>query len=610
MADLSDYQQIFAKSPMAHVLLDKDLKIVDGNDGYFQLVGYSRERVTGMPFSDYKTKGMLNYISATGGTLQESVDKKITVSGQTRMGSPTGVYDLIRTYVPILDEHGDIKYIYIANFDITETVRLGEIAVEKSVFYESILDTIKTPITVTDLDGKWTFVNKAVEDTLKKPRKELIGKNCNNWGASICNTQKCGITRLKQGFTSTDFEQAGKFYTVECSYIQNAKGENVGHVEVVTNVTGLTKTQNYVDAEIAALSKRYEMMAAGDLTVQYDLTQPDDQTRVMHDHLEKLQGAVSSTITSLRKNISEVNRQMIDLTSTTDYANNSIMDANKGLQQVAQNASNVCSDAEKAADGVEQISKAMQDMSAAVQEITSSMESVSSLSYETNVLSQKGAELAGKAEKSMVEITNSSAKVYEIVTDVEKQMGEISKIVVLIRDLANQTNLLALNAAIEAARAGDAGRGFAVVATEVKSLAQESRHSAERIEEMISNLKKNTQNASLAMGEAKGTVELGSQMVTETLQSFNKIAAAVDKVAKSASEVAAATEEQAATTEEVTASITEVARLVDMTAKEAGDAAAATEESTASLEDITRMIGEVNKVAVAAMEANKRFKVD
>jgi len=238
------------------------------------------------------------------------------------------------------------------------------------------------------------------------------------------------------------------------------------------------------------------------------------------------------------------------------------------------------------------------------------MESVSVLSHDTNVLSQKGAEQAGKAEKSMVEITNSSAKVYDIVTDVEKQMGEISKIVVLIRDLANQTNLLALNAAIEAARAGDAGRGFAVVATEVKSLAQESRNSAERIEEMIGNLKKNTQHASLAMGEAKGTVEMGSEMVTETLQSFNKIAAAIDKVTKSVSEVASATEEQAATTEEITASITEVARLVDLTAQEAGDAAAATEESTASLDDITRMVGEVNKVAVAAMEANKRFRVE
>ncbi|MEN6395401.1 MAG: methyl-accepting chemotaxis protein [Methanoregula sp.] len=189
-------------------------------------------------------------------------------------------------------------------------------------------------------------------------------------------------------------------------------------------------------------------------------------------------------------------------------------------------------------------------------------------------------------------------------------MGEISKIVVLIRELANQTNLLALNAAIEAARAGDAGRGFAVVATEVKSLAQESRNSAERIEDMIECLKKSTQNASTAMNESKGIVEQGQKMVTETVQSFNKIAAAIEKVATSATEVAAATEEQAATTEEITASVSEVASLVDQTAKEAGDAAAATEESSAALDEITKMVGNVHKVAIEAMKANQKFKVD
>ena len=82
------------------------------------------------------------------------------------------------------------------------------------------------------------------------------------------------------------------------------------------------------------------------------------------------------------------------------------------------------------------------------------MESVSTLTKQTNDLSQSGAALAGKAEKGMAEIAAHTGKVHEIVSDVEKQMGEISKIVVLIRELANQTNLLALNAAIEAARPG------------------------------------------------------------------------------------------------------------------------------------------------------------
>jgi methyl-accepting chemotaxis protein len=370
-----------------------------------------------------------------------------------------------------------------------------------------------------------------------------------------------------------------------------------------------TKIQEYMEHEVDQLARLYRIAAEGDLTLRYDLTKPDEYTKETYEQIDKLRSAVRLIIQNLKTNIGDVNKQMQNLTSTADNATSSIGDASKSVAQIAKNSGKVSENAEKAASGVDQISKAMQDMSAAVEEITTSMESVSNLSKETNDLSTKGIHLAEQAEQSMGKISVSSEKAYDIVSDVEKQMGEISKIVILIRELANQTNLLALNAAIEAARAGEAGRGFAVVATEVKSLAQESKNSAERIEEMINTLKRSTQNASTAMTDAKGMVEIGGKMVTEMVRSFSSIAAAVDKVAKSASEVAAATEEQAATTEEITASVTEVASLIEQTAKEASDAAAATEESSAALDEITHMIGTVNEVAVKAMEANKKFKV-
>ena len=404
------------------------------------------------------------------------------------------------------------------------------------------------------------------------------------------------------------FDEAGQIENYLTIY-RDTTDEKRQLAEIETRAARTQKIMRYMEHEVDELAVAYGNAAKGDLTVHYDLTTPDDDTKVVFDLVRTLQEAVRGIIKNMRISITDVDTRMEGMVKGADNATRSVDDASKGIQQIAKNTTRVSDLADKSSQGVDQIQKAMQDMSAAVEEITSSMESVSTLSREADDLSRKGAQLAEKAENSMEEISTSSAHVHEIVSDVEKQMGEISKIVVLIRDLANQTNLLALNSAIEAARAGDAGRGFAVVATEVKSLAQESRNSAERIEEMITTLKKSTQNASTAMAESKSVVDQGSMMVTETVESFNKIAGAVEKVAKSASEVAAATEEQAATTEEITASVHEVANLVVQTAKEAGDAAAASEEASAAIDEISTMIHSVNISAVEAMDANKKFKV-
>ncbi|MDK9726340.1 MAG: methyl-accepting chemotaxis protein [Sterolibacteriaceae bacterium MAG5] len=60
-------------------------------------------------------------------------------------------------------------------------------------------------------------------------------------------------------------------------------------------------------------------------------------------------------------------------------------------------------------------------------------------------------------------------------------VGDLGKLVNVIKDIAAQTNLLALNAAIEAARAGEQGLGFAIVADEVRKLATSSNNSAGQV---------------------------------------------------------------------------------------------------------------------------------
>jgi PAS domain S-box-containing protein len=115
----------------------------------------------------------------------------------------------------------------------------------------SVLDAVGSLITVTNKDMEWTFVNKAVEQFLGIKRKDIIGKKCSNWGSHICNTENCGIIRLKNGYKETYFQQFGGDYHVLVSYLYNEKGEVDGHVEVVYEDTAVIAREKRKFEELA-----------------------------------------------------------------------------------------------------------------------------------------------------------------------------------------------------------------------------------------------------------------------------------------------------------------------------------------------------------------------
>ena len=492
MVDVNEFNEMFERNPLAQVLIDSDLKIQLVNEAFTKLVGFSKDRLLAIRISDLRSQNMIKYLKDSGQSIQDAITTKRVSHGESTIDTPSGMHVIVRANIPLMDEKGNVKYVYVTYNEITKIV----------------------------------------------------------------------------------------------------------------------KSQQFMEKQVDALSQGYAKMAAGDLTIRLQLQEPDEDTKDVNTQIIKLRDAVRGIVISLEKNIADVNKQMLNLTSTADNASKSVEDASKSVNQIAKNAGVVSENAQKSSEGIEQMSKAMQDMSAAVEEITSSMESVSSQANTAKDSARTGAVLAENVNKDMMDITTQSGVTYEVIKEIEKQMTDIGKIIVLIRDLASQTNLLALNAAIEAARAGEHGRGFAVVASEVKSLAQESRSSAEKIEEMITQLNIATKKAADGMEGAQVLVKKGVEESKQALEAFKTIQKAAEAVANSASEVAAATEEQAATTEEITASVHEVASLIERTAKESGDTAAATEESAAAIDEITRMIQTVNDVAVEAMEANKKFKVE
>ena len=380
----------------------------------------------------------------------------------------------------------------------------------------------------------------------------------------------------------------------------NADKFKGGYKEVIQ---GVNQTLDAVVGPVNEAMRVSNEYAQGNFTARVD-----EKLAVKGDFI-KFKEALNNIGIEISKSLSNINRQVGDLAASAEEANASVEEVSAGSAQVAKNASGVSVNAEKATQGIEQVQKAMEDLSRTIQDVATKSEAVAKIVQDTTTFSKEGMELAQKTEQGMQGITKSSNDVNQIIGEIKDQMDKISEIVNLITDLANQTNLLALNAAIEAARAGDAGRGFAVVATEVKSLAVESRASAERISEMIDNLQKQTLNAVEAVASANNGVRTGSEAMHETLSSFSKIVESIDKISQNVSDVAAAAEEQAASVEEVTASVNEVGGLMQNTTREATDAAAASEESSAAIDQITKVVANVNTIVDKVTKEVSRFRV-
>jgi PAS domain S-box-containing protein len=575
---LKESETLVNESPVGIITTNLKGKILSSNQAFVDIIQLSESRLLSMSLSDIKI------IEREGTMFDEVISTKRAGTGTVTTDINSVNKILNYTYIPVLDVNNNVTKMVMMYVDVT-TIKKMVTYLERSI--NVLNDNLSA---LSHGDTSFTIQVLDADQEIAGAKEQFVKIT------QAVDTARDAIARLVRDSTAI----ASAALAGDLAFRVDQTVHEGDYRKVIE---GMNQTQATIEIPVR------EAMRVAKEYAEYNFIARFDKKQEIKGDWISFRSALDEIGDKIAEAISTINTQVKKLSANADEANVNVGEIAEGAGQMASSATLVSTNAEQGNSGVQQILKAMEDLTITVGEVSKKTEEVSEYTRNTNDLAKEGTNLAKKAEGGMQVITVSAGDMNRLIGEIQQDMGQIGKIVHLISDIASQTNLLALNAAIEAARAGEAGRGFAVVAAEVKSLATESRTSAENIAEMIASLQKKSKDAGKSAQTAAVAIQEGNVAMSDTLKVFGKLAESVEGISMHIEQVAAMSEEQASSVEEVAASVNEISSLLEGNSKEAGDIAGISEESAASLDELKNIIGLINIGTTKVSKAVASFRV-
>ena len=281
-------------------------------------------------------------------------------------------------------------------------------------------------------------------------------------------------------------------------------------------------------------------------------------------------------------------------------------------------------------DGVSDLSAVTEELAATMQEVGNSAGIINSnadsinndvmlIAEHSNNINEYSKEMQSNAAKmeddarhNMEEI---SSKLQDILGVLNKaiedsqSVDQVNSLTDEILDISKQTNLLALNASIEAARAGEAGKGFAVVADEIRQLADSSRDTASRIQNINAVVNAAVHNLS---DSANGLVNYMNEIIIPEFDNFVKSSVDYKENASYISEIMdefnVKTDELKNKMDNIAGSIHTIRIAIDEGANGINGAADSTQQLVIDMEKINTQMRENHAIANNLQEGTAVFK--
>lgn len=344
-------------------------------------------------------------------------------------------------------------------------------------------------------------------------------------------------------------------------------------ISALALVVNLVNSNRILEAISSLRNLMIDVEHTNDLTKRAD-AQGKDEIAEMAVHLNQLLQKFESIIIDVNHSVKTLNGATTDLSSSVGDNQQSIE------HQLGQ---------------AETVTMAVSTLTGTIDGIVTNTTDAATKAELTNQNALNGNKGVQATIEQIRHLSNNLEKSHQEAKKLVNDSEHITKVMDVIRGIAEQTNLLALNAAIEAARAGEQGRGFAVVADEVRTLASRTQDSTQEIETIVDTLQQRSKSMMSLITDCQQQGQESADKASAAGDVLSEITENMASILAMTTSIADAIDNQSHGVMEVNNGVESIRQQVDKTAQHSSN--------NASLSD------ELAKHALQLNDSVERYKV-